>query len=201
MKTTYELILATSYLINIDKKLALYSDQLSKKATYEIPLMPEDSPFTQSELIKYIQESGIPPRTKTSGCEEADELFLSAALLELHGYLKQAQKTRKNAYYLLIQKDFLMEKLSKIEQIIKNARQKVASSKPRNKNYDSAISIAKATWEKYPGASKGSLCRALRNHFNGGVSVDRLDAWIKKAAIQPPKPEKYTSFVLVIPPA
>ncbi|MFW0857482.1 hypothetical protein QMS86_16365 [Cronobacter dublinensis] len=201
MKTTYEFIFAASYSVCVDKKIYRYSEELSKKSLYDAPLIPENSTITKSEIIKYIQENGIPPQTKTSGCEEADELFLSAALLEFHGYFEQAQKTRKHAYYLLIQNQVQVEKLSNIEQIIKNTQQKVASSKPRNKNHESVISIAKATWEKYPGASMGKLCEKLRTHFNGGVSLDTLERWIKAAKIRPPKPEKYTSFSLVIPPS
>ncbi|ELQ6219980.1 hypothetical protein R2320_001213 [Cronobacter turicensis] len=78
---------------------------------------------------------------------------------------------------------------------------KEIAKKPRNKYHEQAINIAKATWQAYPGASMGKLCEKLRNHFNGGVSLDTLERWIKAAKIRPPKPEKYTSFSLVIPPS
>ncbi|EAO7484802.1 hypothetical protein O0466_000432 [Salmonella enterica] len=89
------------------------------------------------------------------------------------------------------------EKIKNIETVIKLSRQKAIAKKPRNPHYNEALRIAKATWERYPCAAKGPLCRNLRKHFNGKVSVDRLDVWIKEAELQPPRPERYTSFVLV----
>lgn len=82
--------------------------------------------------------------------------------------------------------------------LVNNLNLKNIAKKPRNPHYAEAMRIAKATWEKYPGASKGQLCRSLNTYFNGKVSIDTLDSWIKKEKIQPPKPERNTSFTLII---
>lgn len=131
-------------------------------------------------------------------CETANEFFEAAFLLKLHGHKEHSQKIMKQAYYQLLLWHNEFQKITGIEDVILSTRQQVISSKPRNPNHDETIRIAKATWEKYPGASKERLCKKLRDHFNGRVSVDSLNSWVKKANIQPPKPGVYTSFLLVI---
>lgn len=201
MTTTYEFIAAACYSVLTDKEISKYAAELSKDTTFHPYYVINGESLHNEDVLRNIQETGQFPTFKTTGCEAADDLFLSAALLSFHGYTEQSQKTLKHAYYYLLQDHIEAEKLGRIEDIIKNTKQKIISGKPRNKNYNEAIAIAKATWAKYPAAGKGNLCRALQSYFNGGVSIDRLNAWIKKAGIQPPKPDKYTSFSLVIPSA
>lgn len=110
-----------------------------------------------------------------------------------------AQKMADDYYYSVMKKDFYFNQDKFIKSLIINESNKYIASKPRNKNKDRALAILSATWHRYPAAPQESLCVAVRNHLNGGVSVDRLKKWIKTAGIRPTKPEKYTSFSLVIP--
>ncbi|MDW2742759.1 hypothetical protein [Atlantibacter subterraneus] len=75
---------------------------------------------------------------------------------------------------------------------------KETAKRPRNKHYYDAIKIAKATWAKYPAASKNGMCQKLHEHFKGQVSSDTLDRWIKAAKIKPRVKSKATSFSLVV---
>lgn len=104
---------------------------------------------------------------------------------------------RVNLTMLMMRKNLAFH-VRNTNKLVNDLNLKNIAKKPRNPHYAEAMRIAKATWEKYPGASKGQLCRSLNEYFNGKVSIDTLDSWIKKEKIQPPKPEKNTSFMLVI---
>ena len=88
-------------------------------------------------------------------------------------------------------------KLANMLESVKSVRQQAIAKKPRNPHYSEAIRIADATWKKYSGASKAKMCENLYKYFGGKVGADTLDRWIKDAGIQPPRPEKFTSFTLV----
>lgn len=147
--------------------------------------------------LEVILSTGTPPWIEKSGCEITDDMLVSAALLHGYGHKEQAKKMLKHALYILWQHKTEDTRLKKLEEVFKSSRQKTIAKKPRNKHYDEVMRIAKDTWEKYPAASKGQMCENLSKHFNGGVSADRIDIWIKNSGIQPPKPQKYTSFALV----
>ncbi|EOX8433752.1 hypothetical protein [Salmonella bongori] len=181
----------------IDKRLR----ELAGKSSEEVKIFYYDIK-TKEEIpaemvLEWIGVTGRIPRFSNTGCEEADDLFTSAGLLQLHGYLEQAKKTLKHAFYLSSLHHTEGDRLERLEKTLHSAKQQAVAKKPRNKNYNEAMRIAKKTWEKYPCASKGQLCENLRKHFNNGVSVDRLDAWFTEAGIVPPRPPKYTSFCLV----
>ncbi|EHM40244.1 hypothetical protein [Hafnia alvei] len=91
------------------------------------------------------------------------------------------------------------EFIEKIEKKAISNKQREVSQRPRNKHYSQAINIIIATWIVYPAASKTRLCKEIHEYFNGGVSENSLHDWIDKNGLQPPRPNKYTSFSLVIP--
>ncbi|RJT27693.1 hypothetical protein [Buttiauxella izardii] len=149
-------------------------------------------------ILEWIELTGRTPEYTHTDCDAANDLMTAAALLQLHGYKEQAKKTLKHAFYLQCLHATEDGRLELLEKTLQSAKQQAVAKKPRNKNYDEAMRIARNTWDKYPGASKGQLCKNLKKHFNNGVSVDRLDAWFTDAGIVPPKPQKYTSFSLVL---
>lgn len=125
--------------------------------------------------------------------------YLAALTLYENGCEEESNTIMDSLY-----EDFLKERvkssfIDEVSRVVSSNNQSAIASKPRNPHYHAAILIAKATWEKYPRASKKRLCEKLRDHFNKGVSIDRLNQWIKDEKIQPPKPTKYTDFYLVIP--
>lgn len=85
------------------------------------------------------------------------------------------------------------------EKFAKEKLQEIAK-KTRNPHRDSALKIAKATWQKYPGASLGQMCEKIRSHFNNEISIDTLKRGIKSTGIRPKFPKDRKSFSLVIPP-
>lgn len=70
--------------------------------------------------------------------------------------------------------------------------------RPRNPLHDEAIKIIKDTWLSYPTASKTSLCKAVNEHFSNKVSIKTLERWIDKYGLMPEKPQKYSSFTLIV---
>ena len=195
--TTYEFISLACYSIFTDRKLYKAAEEAAEQAEMVFYDKNTGALIPGDKALEVILSTGKAPWFKDTGCDGANDLFISASLLQAHGHIEQAKKTLKHAHYLLLQHHTEPERLGQIEDVLKSSRQQSIAKKPRNPHYSEALRIAKSTWEKYPGAAKGQLCENLRKHFNGGVSIDRLDAWIKEAEIQPPRPEKYTSFVLV----
>ena len=197
-KTTPEFISMVCHSVFAERNMYKKAEEIAQKCEFDFfdkntgEIIPDDV------AIEWMLSSGDTPYIKDSGCEAADDLFLSATLLRAHGHVEQAKKTMKHALYLLWQSKTEADRLSALEHVFSSARQRTIAKKPRNKHYDEVIRIAKATWEKYPAASKGQMCENLSKHFNGGVSADRIDVWIRNAGIQPPKPKKHTSFALVI---
>lgn len=174
---------------------------------------PSKKFYTRSEIsldrvhkaIKFMSESGVAEDfTKNTGdkvyfkLKESRELLLSSCIMHFLGFDDIARSILKTAF---VNEEMKLGQLKFIyygNSVIANHRQSVRASKPRNPHYAEALRIAALTWEKYPGASKKSMCENLRNHFNGQVSIDRLNEWIKKEKIQPPRPNKFTSFSLVL---
>ncbi|ULH10634.1 hypothetical protein MF265_22385 [Serratia marcescens] len=70
--------------------------------------------------------------------------------------------------------------------------------RPRNKLHDEAIRIIKGTWHRYPSASKTALCKAVNEYFSNKISIKTLERWIDKYNLMPDKPQKYSSFTLVV---
>lgn len=194
---THEYIAATCYSVYMDREVYKKAEGMADETrlVFYDENTKEEIPI--ETVLEHVCATKIIPKIKGTGCEATDDLFVSAMMLQLHGYKEQARKTIKHGLYLLLQHHMAPSKLEKIENVIKSTKQQAIAKKPRNKHYSEAMRIAAATWERYPAASKGQLCKNLQNHFNGEVSVDRLEIWIKDAGIQPVKPAKHTSFVLV----
>jgi hypothetical protein len=110
-----------------------------------------------------------------------------------------AQKMIDDFYYNIMKKHVYFNKRGYLDALIRRESNKSIASKPRNKNKERALAILSATWDRHPTAPQESLCIAVRNYLNGGVSVDSLKKWIKTAGIRPAKTGKCTSFSLVIP--
>lgn len=130
-----------------------------------------------------------------------DQVFKFEAMVMmqcLENY-ETAQKLADDFFYGCLKKDFYAEHGELLRLLINSESNKTIAKMPRNKHYKKAMSILSATWKSYPGAPQESLCESVRNYFSGGVSVDSLKKWIKKAGIRPEKPKKHTSFSLVIP--
>lgn len=132
---------------------------------------------------------------------EVSKKFELMLMLSAIGNLEYSQMVADEVYTCIMKHDLSEFIDGFAKKVYLREKAKEIARKPRNKYHEQAIKIAKATWQAFPGASMGKLCEKLRNHFNGGVSLDTLERWIKAAKIRPPKPEKYTSFSLVIPPS
>lgn len=77
--------------------------------------------------------------------------------------------------------------------------QRKKARKPRNPYYNEVMQVIQLTWKKYPKASPTGLRRKLFLHYHEHVCENTLGRWIKDSGLQPPKPDKYSSFELVHP--
>lgn len=132
--------------------------------------------------------------------KESQDMMISSCVMYFLGFDDIARSLLETAFYNEKMKLGQLKFIHYGSSVISNYKQSLRSSKPRNPHYAEAMRIAALTWEKYPAASKKSMCVNLRNHFHGQVSIDTLNDWIKKQKIQPPKPKAYTSFSLVLSP-
>ncbi|AHK18663.1 hypothetical protein [Yersinia similis] len=129
---------------------------------------------------------------------DLEKKFTSALFLESQGCKDMAKTLFEDVYADSLREVMYPEIESIISSKTFNERQRNNAKKPRNPHYAEAIRIAILTWKRYPGASKGAMCKNLHKHFSGRVSIDRLGEWIKEKGIQPPKPKVYTSFTLIL---
>ncbi|AYY74538.1 MULTISPECIES: hypothetical protein [Citrobacter] len=130
--------------------------------------------------------------------EESNDLVLSACIMHFMGLDSVADNLLKIAFYNENMKLGQLHFVYHSGKVVERLKQRKNSSQPRNPNYAKAIRILKDTWEKYPAASKNEMLSKLHQYFNGSVSKDSIKRWIKKSKLQPPKPDKYTAFSLVI---
>lgn len=131
-------------------------------------------------------------------CSESDaRTFEAAILLYFQSQFDMAQTLADRVYANRLRMRIYPKVLRDVkEKAYKNKMVEVAE-KPRNKNYDAAVTMLRRTWERYPGASKKALFKAIRNEFNGGVSEDSLRRWANAAGLGPEQSAKRTSFSLV----
>ncbi|EAA7254112.1 hypothetical protein DPU22_14700 [Salmonella enterica subsp. enterica serovar Newport] len=127
----------------------------------------------------------------------------SAISLYAIGMINSADNLVKIGIWLLIselfgdyQIDYAFDEISK-RVIAEHQREK--ASKPRNPYYNEVMQVIQLTWEKYPKASPTGLRRKLFLHYHEHVCENTLGRWIKDSGLQPPKPDKYSSFELVHP--
>jgi len=132
-------------------------------------------------------------------CSELDARTLDAAiLLYFQSQFDVAQTIADRVYANRLRVNIYPKMLRAIQDNAYKEKLKETAKRPRNKHYCDAIKIAKATWAKYPAASKNGMCQKLHEHFKGQVSSDTLDRWIKAAKIKPRVKSKATSFSLVV---
>lgn len=129
---------------------------------------------------------------------EAEKKFRAMLMLQYKGKVELAQVIADSIEEDRLRKKYYPQLLNKIENDSYRHKLQENAKRPRNPHYDEAMRIARLTWQKFPGASKGAMCKKLQEHFKEGVSIDTLDRWIKKAKIQPPQPTAHTSFTLVL---
>lgn len=133
-----------------------------------------------------------------SGTEE-EHFFRSALIFEIMGFSDLSLTMKMEFYTRIINdifKDSVMQKIEK--DVISNVNREKAS-KPRHQYHEEIMAVIKATWEKYPNASQTGIHEALCSHYYGKVSRNSLAKWISSSGLRPPKPDKYSSFELVLP--
>ena len=130
---------------------------------------------------------------------DGEYFFRSAIIFELMG-LGELCYAMKMEFYARIVNDMYQGKISEeLERSVISHVNKIKASKPRHQFYDEVISVIKATWEKYPGASQTGLHEALCSHYYGKVSRNSLLKWISDSGLRPEKPKKHSAFQLVFP--
>ena len=150
------------------------------------------------DLIDTFSSNGNAPFTDVFKLNESNELVFSACVMHFMGLDESADSLLKVAFYNENMKLGQLHFVYHSSKIVESLKQRVNSSQPRNPNYALAMEIIRNTWRKHPAASKAGMCAKLHQHFNGAVSKDTIKRWIKKSKLQPPKPEKYTAFSLVL---
>ncbi|MFJ5408108.1 hypothetical protein [Pectobacterium punjabense] len=143
--------------------------------------------------MKFVREYG------RKEDKDVAERFNAMLMLQYKGFIEPARIIADGVMEDYLRQKYYPRFFNKIERDAYRKKLQENAKKPRNPHHDEAIQIASLTWEKFPGASKGAMCKKLHKHFKSRVSVDTLDIWIRKAGIQPPRPEKNTGFFLVIP--
>ncbi|MBN3071151.1 hypothetical protein H4F33_03250 [Pectobacterium brasiliense] len=147
------------------------------------------------EAIKLFESNSVldsPEDTKS---------FSAAILMYFQGQREIAQSLVDAVYASMLRKKYYPQAFNKAEENAYKSKLREVARKPRNPNYEEAMRIASSTWKKFPKASKGAMCVKLQDFFERKgrkVSIDTLDKWIKKSKIQPPKPDVYVNFSLVI---
>lgn len=180
------------------KALTVDKNDYEQSVLYEIPDEHSHafnvlaSSGDMDSLVIFSQRHGLM-------CSESDARTLDAAiLLYFQSQFDIAQTLADRVYANRLRKYIYPDFLKGIQENAYRNKLKEAAKKPRNKHYSEAIKIAKATWAKYPAASKNGMCLKLYEHFKGQVSSDTLDRWIKAAKIKPRVRSKATSFSLVV---
>ncbi|WP_208950169.1 hypothetical protein [Rahnella sp. ChDrAdgB13] len=186
---------------NQSQKFFLRSEISAEKINAMIKDMAESG--INNRIAQEVTRDGIPNGNRFSGSlslKESQNMMISSCIMYFLGFDDIAKSLLETAFYNEEMKLGQLKFIHYGSSVVSNYKQSLRSSKPRNPHYAEAMRIAALTWEKYPAASKKSMCVNLRNHFNGQVSIDTLNDWIKKQKIQPPKPKAYTSFSLVLSP-
>lgn len=74
------------------------------------------------------------------------------------------------------------------------------ASGAKNATHNECIAIMKATWDKYPYSSKNGMVEKIFSHFEGKVSRETLNRWIKQNSFGPKEIVRpVPPFKLVIP--
>lgn len=180
------------------KALTVDKDDYEPGVFYEIPDEHSHafnvlaSSGDMDSLVMFSQKHGLM-------CSESDARTLDAAiLLYFQSQFDIAQTIADRVYANRLRMHVYPNLLRDIQNNAYREKLKETAKRPRNKHYIDAIKIARATWAKYPAASKNGMCQKLHEHFKGQVSFDTLDRWIKAAKIKPRVKSKATSFSLVV---
>ncbi|UMO88125.1 hypothetical protein HP572_00470 [Pectobacterium sp. PL64] len=147
------------------------------------------------EAIELFKRNGV------LDTHEDTKSFCAAVLMYFQGEREIAQSLADTVYASMLRRKYYPRLFNKVEDSAYKSKLREVARKPRNPNYDEAIRIASLTWKKFPKASKGSMCRKLHDFFKEKkkkVSIDTLDKWIRNSKIQPPKPNAYVNFSLVV---
>ena len=87
----------------------------------------------------------------------------------------------------------------KVKGAISKKNQSNASGVKKNE-YDQAMLIMKATWDKYPNTTKNAMLKKVYAHFKGAVSEQSLTRWVKSEGLGPKeKVRPCPPFKLIIP--
>ncbi len=128
----------------------------------------------------------------------------SALALYILGLTNNANGLITSGVFFLIRHYFELHIIMDLHKRLVNRavsdHQREKARKQRNPYYNEVMLVIKLTWRKYPKASKTGLLNRLSSYYDGKVSRNTLNKWIKESGAQPPKPDKYSSFVLVHPP-
>lgn len=159
-----------------------------------------------SHAYKYDRtEVHLPPELCGNDVSEDLETLLKAiVIMDLAGLSDTARKLKKYIHKISLVKEVeagIFEYLVNEEarKIISETNRKNASG-VRNTTNDECVEIMKATWAKYPNASKNRMVELIFSHFGGKVSRETLNRWIKSNGLGPKEIIRPAPlFQLVIP--
>ena len=149
-KNSYEFIAAAVYSFSVDKRLSIIAEEQTRTVPLKFINKFSGVDIEAEDVLAMIKECGQVPEVEPTGNKVADDMIISATLLQLHGYKEQAINLFKHANYQFLYNRIEAEKIKNIEKVIKSSRQKAIAKKPRNPHYKETMRIAEAKWEKYP---------------------------------------------------
>ncbi|WP_417642199.1 hypothetical protein [Enterobacter kobei] len=168
-----------------ESELYVISDEHAQQFRYVSIYGDED------DLKVFVRERGVL-------CDSADkDLFEAGMMWHALNQDDKAQSIFDLFYAALLRKSFYPLALEDIKNKAYKQKLQEAAKKPRNPHYDAAMRMLRRTWERYPGAPKKSLYKAVGMVFNGSVSEASLTRWAKAASLGPDPSVKRTSFSLV----
>lgn len=136
--------------------------------------------------------------------EDLETLLKTVVLMELVGLSDTASKLKKYIYKMNLIKEVeagFFDSLVNEEarKIISETNRKNASG-AKNVTNNECVEIMRATWERYPYASKNRMAGLVFDHFGGKVSRETIHRWIKSNGFGPKEIVRPAPlFQLVIP--
>ena len=182
------------------KAITSLKDDYETPVLYEIPdqysvIFREIAVFKGTEqAIAFAEKHGVKLP------DEDVKIWSAGIMLQHQGQTELAQAMYDAVYANNLRRKLYYRIEPKLQDKFVKANLQEIAKKTRNPHRDSALKIAKATWQKYPGASLGQMCEKIRSYFNNEISIDTLKRGIKSAGIRPKSPKERKSFSLVIPP-
>lgn len=192
---------AVQVLSEINQYIADYANQKTSQNIHEVISFWENmSREERMEMALRIDERDISSHLDEKEGSIGGTMITTVLLLRLLGLNNIASRMEFLTHSIVMHLQ-MRETMDELKfKMAMSRMNKVNASGAKNANYNESIAIMQATWGKYPNASKNGMVEKVYSHFNGTVSRQTLERWIKQNKFGPQKIIRPSpSFSLVIP--